>query len=114
GISDNASLEVDDPGSQPWVTGVGGTELDSFGTPPAETTWNTGIYEGTGGGGNSTQWTMPSWQLGPGVQSGFTKADDSYTGASPCPLSAGAGTVSCREVPDVSSDGDPYTGYATV
>jgi hypothetical protein len=113
GLSNDTSLEVDDPASQPWVTGVGGTELAAVGPPPSETAWNTGTFEGTGGGGISTQWTMPSWQLGPGVESGFTKADDSYTGASPCPLSAGSGTVSCREVPDVSADGDPGSGYAT-
>ena len=114
GINNDTALEVDDPASQPWVTSVGATQLGSFSAPPAESVWNTGTIEGTTGGGNSTQWTMPSWQLGPGVESGFTKADDSYTGATPCPLSAGAGTVSCREVPDVSSDGDPDTGFATV
>ncbi len=113
GFADNTSLAVDDPASQPWVTGVGGTELGALGPPPAETVWNTGVFEGTGGGGISTTWTMPSWQLGPGVENAFTKVDDSYTGASPCPVSAGAGTVSCREVPDVTADGDPNTGYAT-
>jgi len=113
GFSDNTSLEVDDPASQPWVTGVGGTQLGALGPPPGETVWNTGVFEGTGGGGISTSWMMPSWQLGPGVESSFTKANDSYTGASPCPLSAGFGTVSCREVPDVAADGDPASGYAT-
>ncbi len=113
GFSDDTSLEVDDPASQPWVTGVGGTELGALGPPPGETVWNTGVFEGTGGGGISTSWTMPLWQLGPGVENGYTKANDSYTGASPCPLSAGLATVSCREVPDVSADGDPATGYAT-
>jgi subtilase family serine protease len=109
GFSFNTALQVDDPASQPWVTAVGGTA----GPPPNESVWNTGSLEGTTGGGNSTTWTMPSWQLGPGVESGFTKANDSFTGASPCPVSAGAGTVSCREVPDVVSDGDPSSGYAT-
>jgi len=115
GFFSDTDLEVDDPASQPWVTSVGGTELPpgSLGPPPSESVWNTGTFEGTTGGGVSTVWTMPSWQLGPGVENGFTKADDSYTGSSPCPLSAGGGTVSCREVPDVTADGDPNTGYAT-
>ena len=113
GFSANTNLEVDDPASQPGVTSVGGTQLDSVGPAPVENVWNTGTFEGTTGGGLSTQWTMPSWQLGPGVQSSFTKANDSYTGSSPCALSAGSGTVSCREVPDVAADGDPSTGYAT-
>ncbi|HXQ60994.1 MAG TPA: protease pro-enzyme activation domain-containing protein [Acidimicrobiales bacterium] len=113
GLSEDPSLEVDDPASQPWATGVGGTQLGALGPPPAETVWNTGTFEGTGGGGISTRWTMPSWQLGPGVESAFTRADDPYTGAPACPFSAGAGTVSCREVPDVTADADPATGYAT-
>ena len=40
----------------------------------------------------------------------FTKAQDTFTGAQPCPVSSGAGTVSCREVPDVAADADPRTG----
>ena len=91
GFADDTALEVDDPASQPWVTGVGATDLLGVGPPPSETAWNTGTIEGTGGGGISTLWTMPSWQLGPGVENGFTKAEDSYTAASSCPLSSGAG-----------------------
>jgi hypothetical protein len=112
GFANDTALEVDDPASQPWVTGVGATDLQGVGPPPSETVWNTGTIEGTGGGGISTLWSMPSWQLGPGVESGFTKADDPDTGASPCPLSSGGAAVSCREVPDVSADGDPASGYA--
>ena len=110
--SQDTRLEVDDPAAQPWVTGVGGTTLDAVGPAPVESAWNTGLFAGSGGGGISTTWTMPSWQRGPGVQNVFTKARDAFTGASPCPVSSGSGTVSCREVPDVSSDADPRTGYA--
>src|SRR2546429_5539070 len=42
-----------------------------------------------GGGGVSNTFGKPSWQSGPGTQSGN------------------------REVPDVSADADPATGYAT-
>ena len=46
---------VDDPASQPWVTGVGGTSLTSAGPPPTETAWNSswngGASSGAGGGG---------------------------------------------------------------
>ena len=108
----DSRLEVDDPGSQPWVTSVGGTTLGALGPAPSETVWNSGLFAGSGGGGSSTRWTMPAWQQGPGVQSPYTKAQDSFTGAQPCPVSAGAGTRSCREVPDVASDADPHTGYA--
>jgi subtilase family serine protease len=111
GISDDNSLQVDDPASQPWVTAVGGTELEG-GPPPTETVWNTGIFQGTGGGGISREWTMPSWQLGPGVESAYSATDDTYTGASPCPVSSEGSTVSCRQVPDVSAAADPRSGYA--
>jgi hypothetical protein len=110
--STDTRLAVDDPASQPWVTGVGGTTLAPLGPPPTETVWNTGLFAGTGGGGSSMMWTMPAWQRGPGVQSAFTKSGNGFTGAQPCPLSAGPGTVSCREVPDVASDADPRTGLA--
>ncbi|HEY5023636.1 MAG TPA: protease pro-enzyme activation domain-containing protein, partial [Acidimicrobiales bacterium] len=105
-------LQVDDPASQPWVTGAGGTTISAIGPAPTESVWNTGLLTGTGGGGNSTMWTMPAWQRGPGVQSPDTKAQDTFTGAQPCAVSSGVGTVSCREVPDVAADGDPRTGLA--
>src|SRR5207247_4328902 len=59
---------VDDPASQPYVTGVGGTTLtntagNTFGS---ETTWNNG-KENASGGGISNIWSMPAWQAGPGV-----------------------------------------------
>ncbi|HXQ90871.1 MAG TPA: protease pro-enzyme activation domain-containing protein, partial [Acidimicrobiales bacterium] len=110
--STDTRLQVDDPAGQPWVTSVGGTTLEALGPAPTETVWNSGLFEGTGGGGSSTTWTMPAWQLGPGVQSPYTKAADTFTGLQPCPSSSGAGTLSCREVPDVAADGDPGTGYA--
>jgi Pro-kumamolisin, activation domain/Bacterial Ig-like domain (group 3) len=82
------SLAVDDPASQPYVTGVGGTSMtaDAPGSP-TETTWNT-VGGGAGGGGVSTIWPRPSWQVGPGT-----------------------GTGTAREVPDVSASADPNDGY---
>jgi len=98
GTSQAQVLQVDDPASQPWVTGVGGTTLSSLGPPPTEQVWDSSV--GAGGGGVSSEWTMPSWQSGPGVQNPFTAS-------SLCPLSSGTGTRSCRESPDVSADADP-------
>jgi subtilase family serine protease len=106
----NTETSVDDPGSQPFVTSAGGATLDAadLGPPPVQSAWSALVDDGTdggGGGGVSQVWTMPSWQLGPGVESGATSPR-------PCPLSAGAGTVSCRQVPDVSGDADPASGYS--
>jgi hypothetical protein len=100
GSLEDQVLAVDDPASQPWVTGAGGTTVNSLGPPPSEQVWDNG--DGSGGGGISSVWTMPSWQAGAGVQ-------NSFSSSSACPLSSGAATASCREVPDVSADADPVT-----
>ena len=127
-----------DPASQPWVTSVGGTSLESDnpGTNPypsypangTETVWNVdnlcsdqaaaadndnqGGYfwcaeTGAGGGGSSQFWGRPFYQKGPGVNNPYTTHAN---GSTDCSL-ASTGTP-CREVPDISADADPYTGYA--
>jgi kumamolisin len=97
GADDNgSSLSVDDPSSQPYVVGVGGTKLTiaSGGAYQSETTWNNGSSaNGAGGGGVSTVWTIPSWQVG------------AATGKT-------LGSTTMRNVPDVSLNADPTTGYA--
>jgi hypothetical protein len=99
------ALAVDDPASQPFVTGVGGTRLSALGPPPTESVWN-GTCQGApcgGGGGISSFWTMPSYQ------SAAPGAINSNSSGAPCNAPAGG---DCREVPDVSSDADPATGLA--
>ncbi len=90
----DTSLQVDDPASQPFVTGVGGTTLASL-NPLTETVWNSA---GAGGGGISRRWPMPAWQAS------AVTADSSGT---PC----GARSGYCRQVPDVSASADPAHGY---
>lgn len=99
GAYDNGStLSVDDPASQPYMTGVGGTALTTSGAGgpySSEKTWNGGsIAGGGGGGGISTVWSLPSYQSG-------------VAGSS-----ASKGSTTMRNVPDVSLDADPNTGYA--
>ena len=94
------ALEVDDPGTQPFVTDVGGTSLTAIGASPTETVWND-QQDGSGGGGISQFWPMPTAQHGPGVV-------NAYSTRSTC--GAAAGTY-CREVPDVSAAADPAFGY---
>jgi subtilase family serine protease len=130
-------INVDDPSTQPWVTSVGGTSFTSFnpGANPnpgypngVETVWNVdnlcssrapspgndnqgGFFwcaeTGAGGGGNSQYWGRPFYQLGPGINNPYTTHGN---GTTQCAL-AGKGTP-CREVPDISANADPYTGYA--
>jgi hypothetical protein len=101
----STSVAVDDPASQPYVTGVGGTSLTAVGPPPTETVWNStwntgsGTASGAGGGGVSSFWGLPTYQ------SGFAIAQSSVT----CIVPRG---TSCREVPDVSADSDINTGYS--
>jgi len=92
----NASaLAVDDPASQPYVTGVGGTKLTIDPTTNAyagETVWNgfsTG--SGAGGGGLSGVWPMQEYQTGPGVMNAYSNGK--------------------RQVPDVAANADPKSGF---
>jgi subtilase family serine protease len=109
----NASLSVIDPGGQPFATGVGGTTLYGGGTsfytpggPVVQSVWNDGFpnsrASGTGGG-ISNFFTMPSYQSSAPAALGVTNSNSS---AQPC-----RGSGFCREVPDVSADADPETGY---
>jgi subtilase family serine protease len=90
GITNN-NLAVDDPASQPFVTGVGGLSVNDI-SPLSQTVWNTPVSSGNpgaGGGGVSTLWSRPTWQVAPGAPSG----------------------IAMRMVPDLSTDADPSTGF---
>jgi subtilase family serine protease len=105
-----ANAAVDDPASQPYVTAVGGTSLKTLGSPatasapavaPVETAWNSqGV---AGGGGISSVWAMPGYQL---HSQPFLRVIKSYSSSKPCTAPSGF----CREVPDVSANADPDTG----
>ena len=111
GSAPRTELAVDDPSSQPFVTGVGGTTLSAPGPRPSETTWNDGgtnlglLAAGAGGGGLSALWRMPPAQRDAAPTLNILPA--STTGAQ-CGNPGGY----CREVPDVSANADPNTGYA--
>jgi len=100
------TLAVGDPASQPYVTAVGGTYISSVGPPPTQTVWNeSSKEEGAGGGGISEYWPMPSYQLDASASLNVVNPDSSGL---PCDAQAGS---YCREIPDVSADADPYSGY---
>ncbi len=112
---EDIELAVNNPASQPFATGVGGTSLFSRnggedvrydGTlPPIEGVWNNGKRsEGLGGsgGGLSEVWTMPGYQSAASAV-GTVNAESS---SEPC----GRSTL-CREVPDVAASADPNKGY---
>jgi hypothetical protein len=99
-LGGSTSLQVDDPADQPYVTGAGGTSIQSPSSPPTETVWNSGPGTGAGGGGVSSVFGQPSWQSGAGV--------DAPVATSAC---AAIGRSSCREVPDVSGLADPAHGF---
>jgi hypothetical protein len=100
------ALAVDYPGSSPWVTAVGGTDLGSAGqltvwnycqgeAGPACFAQNDGYV--AGGGGQSSQETSAPWQA-----AYLRRA----SGRGPC--------STCREVPDVAADaGYPLVSFAT-
>lgn len=87
------TLSVDSPADDPYITGVGGTNLQlNNGAYGSETVWGNSSNNEGGGGGISNTFKLPSWQVGPGVQNQYSNGN--------------------REVPDVSADADPATGYA--
>jgi subtilase family serine protease len=106
-------LSVIDPGGQPFATAVGGTflgtaagDLPTDGSYPGEFVWNDGFDSVSGrasasGGGVSDQWQMPSYQ---------TSASESLHVIS-SNSSRSCGGQLCRQVPDVSADADPFSGY---
>lgn len=104
----NKTLSVDDPAAQPYVTGVGGTELYAgFGNYNSESVWNDSYYQGSNrasGGGISQYWTMPSWQNGLNVIS-------QYSSSTPCAANTGNSGQYCREVPDVTLNAEVTVGY---
>ena len=128
----NTALIPEYPGSDPYVTSVGGTlnswEAANFcdANPSkcngsftvGEKVWNDPFEwssyfntvgsrdEWGGGGGISTLFSMPSWQSTsvPGVS-------NSYSNSTACAASGFSTGGDCREVPDVSADADIMTGY---
>ncbi len=92
-------LNVEDPGSQPFVTSVGGTTV--FPGPKhsynVEEVWNDlGAGYGATGGGVSAVWSIPGWQM-PG---GYMVTERN------------GGSVTMRNVPDVASVANPLTGVS--
>lgn len=95
----DTNLNVNSPASDPYVTGVGATNLQlNSGTYGSESVWSNpnaishGPKGAGSGGGISNTFKMQSWQKGPGVQNQYSNG--------------------FREVPDVTANGDPTTGYA--
>ncbi len=107
---DPSGLAVDDPGSQPAVTSVGGTS-SAPGAAAGQTVWNScddlgpscatgGGRQGAGGGGVSSVWPLPAYQAA------VVRAA--------CPSGASSHSTDCREVPDVAALADPNPGYPIV
>lgn len=95
----DTNLAVDSPAGDPYVTGVGGTNLQlNNGSYGSESVWSNpndtqrGPKGAGGGGGISNTFKQPSWQTGAGVQNQYSNGN--------------------RQVPDVSADADPATGYS--
>ena len=85
---------TDFPASSPHVLACGGTSLQadpSSGTVTSEEVWNDGSQGGATGGGVSSEFTLPSWQVNAGVPKLKKKSG--------------------RGVPDVAAVADPETGY---
>lgn len=87
-----ASLAVNFPASDPYVTGVGGTSLFKYQSRFEENGWGGTTTSGTfgSGGGYSSVFSTQQWESAPGFTGGL------------------------RGVPDVSAIADKYTGVLVV
>ncbi|HKZ12313.1 MAG TPA: S53 family peptidase [Solirubrobacterales bacterium] len=98
-------LQVDSPGTDPFATDVGGTRMAAPTTPPVEYIWNDAAAgEGAGGGGISERFPMPAYQQ---TASPALNVLGPLSSGTQCGLASGY----CRQVPDVSADAAPATGY---
>ena len=90
---DANALSVSGDSAVSSVTAVGGTTvlLSSGGGYYREAAWGEPIEQAGSGGGLSTFFERPSWQSGPGVANPFSNG--------------------MRQVPDVSGDADPLSGW---
>lgn len=103
GGSAGALVDPLTPASLPYVVGVGGTLVKSA---TSEVVWNeSASSEGAGGGGVSTLSCMPAYQYQTAIP-GLVNANSKTSPA--CAADPGR---YLREVPDISADADPYTGY---
>jgi subtilase family serine protease len=113
------SLNVYDPSSQLYVTAVGGTSLFTGlnGLYRSEDTWNhLGSGFGATGGGVSTYWAIPEWQVRtfyPVRPGGFSVQPPVQPAVQPDSVATGnGGSDTMRNVPDVAAVGDPLTGVS--
>jgi kumamolisin len=95
GVNDGND-HVDFPSSSPYALACGGTSLHANKTTiTSEVVWNDGASGGASGGGISSFFPTPGWQMGKkAVQRGGK-----------------AIALTKRGVPDVAGDADPQTGY---
>ena len=126
-IAGQNPVSVDDPSSQPYVVGVGGSAIDAAGSPPLEHVWNDGPKGGAGGGGISESWRMPAWQQRAKLPGIVRPGSATYRAANRIERAAGyapnfcqahapgaGASTPCRLDPDVSAQADEYTGAITV
>ncbi len=111
--SNDTRLQVDDPAGQPWVTGVGGTTLDALG-PGADRVGvePRPVHAARPGAGTRRPGPCRRGNGAPASRARTPRRRTPSPGPSRVPMSSGAGTLSCREVPDVAADADPRTGLA--
>jgi subtilase family serine protease len=105
----DARLSADFPGDAPFVTAVGGTSVPVLPNGNiGEVVWNdSNIANGASGGGVSNVFCMPDYQYQPAIP-GLINSRLKTNAA--CKTSRNKQGFR-REIPDVSADADPQTGY---
>lgn len=105
GGADESAVNIQMPSSAPYVDAVGGTTIGGS----SEAVWNESVIEaGAGGGGISDLWCMPAYQYRTTIP-GLINADSQADSSCLTPV-----VHYIRQVPDVSADADPYSGYVVL
>lgn len=104
-------LSTGDPDSQPFVTGVGGTTTSDAAVSPTQRVWNDGNTLGASGGGVSSLWGAPAWQVAVDNADRSAVSHAVADGLQQCAEAASGGL--CRQDPDVSAQADQFTGAIT-
>lgn len=97
----DATVSVDDPANNPWITAVGGTYMQGK-TNPKVTPWNDSFDGGGATGGGVSIWQSLN---------GFFNYQAGFVGAGYSNVCGATNGATCRQVPDISALGDWRSGF---
>ncbi len=109
-----ATLAVEAPASSPYALAVGATMISSDAPLDPETVYNEDVIPtnggGASGGGISDDWCMPKYAYQPAISGLVNNYSETNTACKGTTAGKNPGGL-VRQLPDISANGDPYSGY---